>query len=64
MITSMARDEAERNRGLSLFIAVSSVGASAGLILGGALTDSLSWRWSLLINVPIGALVLVVIGGW
>lgn len=62
LITSMARDEAERNRGLSLFIAVSSVGASAGLILGGALTDLLSWRWSLLINVPIGAVVLVVIG--
>ncbi|HCF4374980.1 TPA: MFS transporter [Pseudomonas aeruginosa] len=62
LITSLARDEAERNRGLSLFIAVSSVGASAGLILGGALTDLLSWRWSLLINVPIGTVVLLLIG--
>lgn len=58
----MARDETERNRGLSLFISISSVGASVGLILGGALTDLLSWRWSLLINVPIGAVVLVLIG--
>ena len=62
LITTMARDEAERNRGLSLFIAVSSVGASAGLILGGALTDLASWRWSLLINVPVGAVVLLLIG--
>lgn len=62
LIMTMARDEAERNRGLSLFIAVSSIGASAGLILGGALTDFLSWRWSLLINVPVGAIVLILIG--
>ncbi len=62
LITTMARDEAERNRGLSLFIAVSSVGASAGLILGGALTDLASWRWSLLTNVPVGLIVLLLIG--
>ncbi|TCQ97165.1 MFS transporter [Neorhizobium sp. JUb45] len=62
LITTMARDETERNQGLSLFISISSVGASVGLILGGALTDLLSWRWSLLINVPIGAVVLILIG--
>lgn len=62
LITTMASNEAERNRGLSLFIAVSSVGASAGLILGGALTDLVSWRWSLLINVPVGVIVLLLIG--
>jgi MFS family permease len=62
LITTLARDDAERNRGMGLFIAVSSVGASAGLILGGALTAYLSWRWSLLINVPFGLLVLTMIG--
>ena len=62
LITTMARDEAERNRGMSLFISISSVGASIGLVLGGALTDLLSWRWSLLINVPIGTIVFVLIG--
>lgn len=62
LITVMARDEAERAKGLSLFIAVSSIGASAGLILGGALTDFLSWRWSLLINVPVGIAVVALIG--
>ncbi len=62
LVTVMARNEAERARGLSLFIAVSSIGASAGLILGGVLTDFLSWRWSLLINVPVGLVVIPMIG--
>lgn len=62
LVTNLARNEQERNRGMALFITVSSIGASAGLILGGALTEYISWRWSLLINVPIGALVLLMIG--
>jgi EmrB/QacA subfamily drug resistance transporter len=62
LVMVMARDEEETARGLSLFTAVSSIGASAGLILGGVLTDYLSWRWALLINVPVGALVVVAIG--
>jgi len=61
LVTIMARNEEEKNRGLSLFIAVSSIGASVGLILGGALTAFISWRWSLLINVPIGALAFTAI---
>lgn len=62
LVMVMARDETERSRGLSLFTAVSSIGASAGLILGGVLTDFLSWRWALLINVPVGILVVSAIG--
>jgi EmrB/QacA subfamily drug resistance transporter len=62
LVMGMARSEAERTRGMALFIAVSSVGASVGLILGGVLTEFLSWRWSLLINVPIGAVVVLAIG--
>jgi EmrB/QacA subfamily drug resistance transporter len=62
LVMVMARDEAEKARGLSRFTAVSSIGASAGLILGGVLTDYLSWRWALLINVPFGILVVIAIG--
>jgi EmrB/QacA subfamily drug resistance transporter len=62
LVMVMARDAREQARGMSLFIAVSSVGASAGLILGGLLTEYLSWRWALLINVPVGAVVLLAIG--
>ena len=61
LISILARNEDEKNRGLSLFIAVSSVGASVGLILGGALTAFISWRWSLLINVPVGAIAFAAI---
>ncbi len=62
LVMVMARDATEQARGMSLFIAVSSVGASAGLILGGVLTEFLSWRWSLLINVPVGTLVVLAVG--
>jgi EmrB/QacA subfamily drug resistance transporter len=59
LLTTSARDESERHRSLALFGAVSSGGASLGLILGGLLTDVGSWRWTMFINVPIGLAVLV-----
>lgn len=62
LVMLTARDETEQARGMSLFIAVSTIGASAGMILGGALTEFLSWRWSLLINVPVGIAVVLAIG--
>jgi EmrB/QacA subfamily drug resistance transporter len=59
LLTTSAHDDAERHRALALFGAVSSGGASIGLLLGGLLTDVASWRWTLFINVPIGIAVLV-----
>src|SRR5689334_19016368 len=59
LLTTSAPDEAARNRALALFGAVSSAGASIGLILGGVVTDLGSWRWTLFINVPIGLAVLL-----
>ena len=59
LLTTNAPDQAARNRALALFGAVSSGGASIGLILGGLLTDVASWRWTLFINVPIGLAVLL-----
>ncbi|CAE6740260.1 putative MFS-type transporter EfpA [Paraburkholderia domus] len=48
-----------RVRAISLYTAVSGGGSAAGLVLGGVLTDFASWRWVLFINVPIGALLLM-----
>jgi EmrB/QacA subfamily drug resistance transporter len=48
----------ERTRAIALYSAVASAGASIGLVLGGMLTSWISWRWSLFINVPIGAVLV------
>lgn len=50
----------ERTRAISLYSAVSGAGGSVGLVIGGILTDVISWRWGMFINVPIGiALILL-----
>jgi predicted MFS family arabinose efflux permease len=47
----------ERNRALSVFSAATGSGFAAGMILGGAITATLGWRWVFDINVPIGVAV-------
>jgi EmrB/QacA subfamily drug resistance transporter len=46
----------ERNRALGLWGAMGAIGGASGALLGGLLTEALSWRWILIINVPIGLL--------
>jgi MFS transporter, DHA2 family, multidrug resistance protein len=46
----------ERVRALGAFTAVAMGGASLGLVLGGVITQWVSWRWVFFINVPVGAL--------
>jgi EmrB/QacA subfamily drug resistance transporter len=48
----------ERNRALGIWAAVTAAGGSFGLLLGGVLTDALSWEWIFFINIPIGAAVI------
>jgi len=43
----------ERARAFAVYGGIAGGGAAIGLILGGALTQYASWRWTLLINVPI-----------
>ena len=47
----------ERNRAMGVYAAMSGAGAAIGLILGGILTE-IDWRWTMLINVPIGLIVM------
>jgi len=61
LIATMAKDEVARAKGLAWFTAISAIGASVGLILGGLLTDLFSWRWGLLINVPVGIVVIATV---
>ncbi|NEA02696.1 MFS transporter, partial [Streptomyces sp. SID10116] len=51
-------------RAIGVWSAVGAGGGAAGGLVGGVLTDLLSWRWVLLINVPIGALVIVAGMAW
>ena len=62
LLTTSAPDQAARTRAFALFAAVSSGGASLGLLLGGIVTDLGSWRWTLFINVPIGLVVVAIVG--
>lgn len=48
-----------RDRALGLNGALLASGFTAGAVFGGILTDALSWRWAFLVNVPIGALVIL-----
>lgn len=49
----------DRDRALSIWTIVATGGSAAGLLLGGILTQVLSWHWIFFINVPIGLLALV-----
>ena len=44
----------ERNVALGVWGAVGGFGAAAGVLLGGILTDALSWEWIFFVNVPVG----------
>jgi EmrB/QacA subfamily drug resistance transporter len=52
-LTTTFDDPAQRTRAFGVFGAVASSGAGVGLLLGGVLTEYLSWRWCLLVNVPV-----------
>jgi EmrB/QacA subfamily drug resistance transporter len=58
LITSTFTEPRARMRALSLFSAMASSGFAVGLILGGLLTEWLTWRAVMFINVPFGLVVL------
>jgi EmrB/QacA subfamily drug resistance transporter len=56
ILTTTFPEGAERNRAVGIWGAMGGAGGAAGVLLGGIITDLLSWRWILFINVPIGLL--------
>jgi EmrB/QacA subfamily drug resistance transporter len=65
LLTTTFSDPAERGRAFGIFGAIVGSGAAVGLLLGGILTEYLSWRWCLYVNLLIagpaafGALTLL-----
>ncbi|MGE5408373.1 MAG: DHA2 family efflux MFS transporter permease subunit, partial [Syntrophothermus sp.] len=54
MIVTMFPQPADQARAIGVYGFVASAGGSIGLLLGGVLTEAISWHWIFLINLPIG----------
>jgi EmrB/QacA subfamily drug resistance transporter len=59
LVTTTFTEGPDRNRAFGVYSAVSGAGAAIGLLLGGILTDLLSWRYVLFVNAPIGIALAV-----
>jgi EmrB/QacA subfamily drug resistance transporter len=53
---------AERAKAMSAYIIVAVGGGSLGLLIGGYITQALSWHWIFFINIPIG--IVTLLAGW
>ena len=53
LLTTTFVEPRERARAFGVYGAIAGGGAAIGLVLGGTLTQFASWRWTLLINVPV-----------
>lgn len=58
LLMTMFTDQQELARAFGFWGAAAAAGGSAGVFLGGVLTDLLSWHWVFLINIPLGLIVL------
>jgi len=59
LMMTLFTEPADRAKAMGIFGFVAAGGGSIGVLLGGVLTDLISWHWIFLVNVPIGALVIL-----
>jgi EmrB/QacA subfamily drug resistance transporter len=59
ILSTTFQEGRERNIALGVWGAVGGFGAAAGVLMGGVLTDALSWEWIFFVNVPVGAAAFV-----
>lgn len=58
LVLSMFTDPKEVGKALGYWGAAAAAGGSAGVFLGGVITEWMSWHWTFLINIPLGLIVL------
>jgi EmrB/QacA subfamily drug resistance transporter len=54
IITTTFAEGPDRTKALGVWSAIAAGGAAVGLLMGGVLTDLLSWEWCFFVNVPVG----------
>ncbi|MEJ3742624.1 DHA2 family efflux MFS transporter permease subunit [Actinomycetes bacterium KLBMP 9797] len=59
LLTTTFTSPSERGKAFGVFGAISGAGGAVGLLLGGVLTEYLSWRWCLYVNLAFAAVALV-----
>ncbi len=59
LLTEHFEDGHQRGRAVAAYSAVAGIGASAGLVIGGILADTISWRAGFFLNVPIAVAMIV-----
>lgn len=58
MVMNTFPEGPERNRALGVWGGLGGVGATAGLLFGGLVTETFGWQWVFWINLPVGIVVL------
>jgi MFS family permease len=64
ILTTTFQEGSGRNRALGIWGTMGASGFAVGVLLSGILTDSLSWRWVMFVNVPIGLAALAFSRSW
>ncbi len=59
LVATTFDEGAERHRAMAVYAAMTGAGGALGLVLGGLLVETASWRWVFFVNVPIGAALLI-----